>query len=164
MNKPKIRILPTFPERPTNPARCYVRNGVIEINAARMKELSPFQREYVLLHELGHYNKGTFNEVAADRYALDHLAFSRPYSLRDYLYAVDTISYGNTERVDHAKKDVLVLAAGNGSGKAKELLRSHGIAAADGGENDSKSRTWLVIGAIVAVVLGIWILNKRKHG
>lgn len=164
MNQPTIRILPTFPERPTNPARCYVRNGVIEINAARFRQLSPFARNYVLLHETGHYVNQSFDEVAADRYALKHLAFKQPYSLRNYLQAVDDISYGNARRVNSAKEDVLKLAAGRGSEKAKSLLRSHGIAAADGSASDGMAGCYWVIGAVVAVVLCVLILSKKNHG
>ncbi len=164
MSQPTIRILPTFPERPTNPARCYVRNGVIEINAARFSQLSPFERNYVLLHETGHYVNQSFNEVAADRYALKHLAFKQPYSLRNYLQAVNEISYGNAERVGNAKKDVLVLAAGRGSEKAKSLLRSHGIAAADGSAGGGASGWYWAVGVVVAVVLCVLILSKKNHG
>ncbi len=155
----KITVLPIFPERPTNPARTNVRTGEIEINAARMRELRQDTREYVLWHELGHYKLQTFDEVAADRYALSRMAGKKPYSLWNYFQSVNEVSYGNPERVNAARQDVLEIAAKNGSKEAKKLLDRY--AAADGSESLSKTKI-LVVGTIVIfmVIVAIKIIKK----
>ncbi len=150
---PSIKFLPTFPERPTNPARTNVRTGDIEINGARWAGLSPEEQEFTLLHEVGHYKLKTFDEVEADRYALQHLAGKKPYSLVNYLNAVSNISYNNPRRVSCAQYDTLRIAANKGSERAKKLLQSY--AAADGAEPVQESNRWLWT---LVLILGIGIL------
>lgn len=125
-----IKYFPIFPECPRNPARTDMLTGDIEINMSRWRELNETDRLFVLLHEQGHWNEQTFDEVKADRYALRHLALKRPYSLWNYLKAVDEVSYGNTQRVNAAQHDTLEIAASNGSKEAKEMLKTY--ASADG--------------------------------
>lgn len=151
-----IQILPVFPERPTNPARTNVRTGDIEINASRWKELSPETREFVLLHEVGHYKKQTFNEVEADRYALKHLSGKKPYSLWNYFNSVREVSYNNPERVSAARRDVLEIAADKGSKKAQLLLNR--TANADGSGRTNMVKVVVII-ALISIV--IWILMKK---
>lgn len=156
----KITYLPVFPERPTNPARTNVRTGKIEINAKRWNQLRPETREYVLLHEIGHYKEKTFDEVAADRYALRHLALKKPYSLWDYYQSVYEVSYGNPERMAAAQYDTLKIAAENGSKEAKQLL--YGYAAADGSEDQSN---WIYyVLAILVLAVTVYIIKFKKHG
>ena len=88
----------------------------------------------------------------ADRYALQQLALKKPYSLINYLNAVNKISYGNPERVYAAQLDTLRIAAANGSDKAKQLLSRH-IAAADG-NNENYSNRWLWTFVLIGI-LGI---------
>ena len=147
-----IQFLPTFPERPSNPARVNIYTGDIKINRARWNELSAEEREFVFYHETGHYKKQTLDEIVADRYALQQLALKKPYSLINYLNAVNKISYGNPERVYAAQLDTLRIAAANGSDKAKQLLSRH-IAAADG-NNENYSNRWLWTFVLIGI-LGI---------
>lgn len=152
----RIIHLPIFPESPTNPARVDVRSGVIEINDARWRTLSDTEKAFVLQHEIGHYKARTLDEVKADQYALRQLALKRPYSLRDYLNAVDEVSYGNDRRVSQAKYDVLRIAADNGSEKARELLSLY--AAADGSKVRNSSRwIWMVV---LLVLVGAMFMIK----
>lgn len=148
-----IRFLPTFPERPTNPARVNVRTGDIEINSARWAELSGAEREFVLQHEIGHYKRKTFDEISADEYALSKLALKKPYSLINYLNAVDKISYSNPERVSAAQFNTLQIAAANGSEEAKKLLSRYN-ASADG-DNRSSDWWWIVL-----LILGLLFIYK----
>ena len=157
----KITYLPVFPERPTNPARTNVRTGEIEINSKRWNQLRPETREYVLLHEIGHYKEKTFHEVAADRYALRHLALKKPYSLWDYYQSVYEVSYGNPERMAAAQYDTLKIAAENGSKEAKQLL--YGYAAADGSE-DQSNWIYYVLAILVLAVIVYYIIKFKKHG
>lgn len=156
----KITYLPVFPERPTNPARTNVRTGEIEINAKRWNQLRPETREYVLLHEIGHYKEKTFDEVTADRYALRHLALKKPYSLWDYYQSVYEVSYGNPERMAAAQHDTLKIAAENGSREAKQLL--YGYAAADGNEEQSNWMYYIL--AILVLAVTVYIIKFKKHG
>lgn len=148
-----IRFLPTFPERPTNPARVNVRTGDIEINSARWAELSGEEREFVLQHEIGHYKRKTFDEISADEYALSKLALKKPYSLINYLNAVDKISYSNPVRVSAAQFNTLKIAAANGSEEAKKLLSRYN-ASADG-DNRSSDWWWIVL-----LILGLLFIYK----
>lgn len=154
----RITYLPVFPERPTNPARTNVRTGEIEINTKRWNELRPETQEYVLLHEIGHYKQKTFDEVAADRYALQHLALKKPYSLWDYYKSVYEVSYGNPERMAAAQYDTLKIAADNGSREAEELIKRY-YAAADG-NSKHQDRTLFAIITILAIAVIIFIKFK----
>ena len=159
---PSIQYLPTFPDRPTNPARTNVRTGDIEINRARWNGLTPEQRMFVLQHEVGHYRLQTFDEVQADRYALKQLAGKKPYSLINYLNAVREVSYNNPTRVQAAQYDTLRIAAKKGSKKAQELLNRY--AAADGEEQTElqPSNRWIYTLVIVLTIGLIFIIAEIK--
>lgn len=131
MNRPTITYLPVFSENPGNPARCEVATGRIEINRQMWDVLTDQQREYVLEHEKGHYYRQTFDEVEADKYALQQLALKRPNSLWNYVLSVRSISRGDSRRVRAAEKGALEVAANNGSSQARQLLMQ-GYANADG--------------------------------
>ncbi len=152
----RIIHFPIFPESPTNPARVDVRSGVIEINDARWRTLSDAEKSFVLQHEVGHYKEHTLDEVKADQYALRQLALKKPYSLRDYLNAVDEVSYSNERRVNQAKYDVLRIAADNGSAQARELLSKY--AAADGSMPRSSNR-WLWMVALIVLVGALFLIK-----
>ena len=152
----QITYYPVFPERPTNPARTNIQTGEIEINTKRWNQLSPETREYVLLHEMGHFKEKTFDEVKADRYALRHLALKKPYSLWNYYQSVNEVSYGNPQRMAAARKDVLNIAADNGSRKAQQLLNRY--AAADGTILESKL-TYVVLAVVLAIVVITLVLK-----
>lgn len=156
---PSIQFFPTFPERPTNPARTNVRTGDIEINAARWAALTPEEREFVLQHEIGHYKGQTFDEVEADRYALRQMALKKPYSLINYLNAVNNISYGDPVRVRAAQFDTLEIAAAQGSEQAKQLLNRY--AAADGIESEFQPKNmWLLILALLLIISTCMLFGK----
>ncbi len=153
-----IRVLPVFPERPSNPARTDLVTGEIEINKARWEQLSPEEREFVLYHEVGHYQLQTFDEVAADRYALQRLAGKKPYSLINYLNAVNEISYSNPQRVSAAQHDTLKIAASRGSKEAQKLLDRY--AAADGTEPLQPSNRWIWTLVLLGVILTILLFAE----
>ena len=77
---PVIRYFPVFPENPTNPARTNILTGDVHINLRRWRQLPLHTRKYVLAHEQGHAKYHTLNELTADRYALEQLALTAPYS------------------------------------------------------------------------------------
>ena len=117
-----IRFLPNFPENPSNPARCHVPTGMIEINQSRWDFLSPEERDFVLQHEIGHFKQQTFNESIADEYALKQLALKKPYSLSNFIKSVKKVARNDRKRIKNAERNALKIAAENGSKMAKELL------------------------------------------
>ncbi len=124
MKPATIKYLPIFNDNPDNPARCEVATGVIEINKFIWQFLTPEQREFVLAHEQGHYERQTFDEVQADRYALERLKLRKKNSLRHYVKSVRTISHDDPLRCINAERNALQVAADKGSKEAKQLLQS----------------------------------------
>ena len=145
MSANKIHILPVFSERPSNPARTDMQTGEIEINARRFYSMPQDTQSFVLLHEQGHWNLHTFDELAADRYALERLALKKPYSLINYVKAVEDVSYGDRERVSAAQRDTLHIAARNGSKQAEQLLKRYASADGEAELTDSNRWIWMVV-------------------
>lgn len=155
---PTTTYLPVFPERPTNPARTDIFTGDIEINLKRFNALPKYTQEYVLNHEEGHYKNHTFDEVTADRYALQKMALKKPYSLSHYFESVKEVSYNNPQRVQAAQYDVLKIAAKQGSTKAQKLLNEHYYAAADG---QGPIPLTLILAITVTLLTIITIISKK---
>jgi len=156
---PKVNYYPVFPERPTNPARTDIYTGELDINVQRMRELPEHTQEYVLNHEEGHYKNHTFDEITADRYALQKMALKKPYSLSHYLESVKEVSYHNPERVQAAQHNVLQIAASQGSAKAQELLDKYYYAAADG--KPTTPTTWVLV--TLVIVLTILTITTKNY-
>lgn len=147
----QIVYLPSFPENPTNPARCHLPTGRIEINLSRWQFLTPEEKEFILFHEIGHFKKQTFSEEQADAFALKQLAFKKPYSLKNFVKSVSTVSKSD-DRQRAAEKAALQLAAADGSQKAQELLKNRRYANATGEiiiKREVKMINWII--AIVTV-------------
>ena len=149
-----IRFLPNFPENPSNPARCHVPTGMIEINQSRWDFLSPEERDFVLQHEIGHFKQQTFNESIADEYALKQLALKKPYSLSNFIKSVKKVARNDRKRIKNAERNALKIAAENGSKMAKELLLHPFYANANG----TNKTPWIIILAIL--IAAIIILKK----
>lgn len=132
MQPHSVTYLPVFPENPGNPARCEVATGNIEVNSEAFRILPDYQREFVMEHEKGHYYRQTYDEVAADAYALQQLALKKKNSLWNYVKSVRNISHGDPRRVRAAEMAALRVAAKNGSADAQRLLLNY-YANADGG-------------------------------
>lgn len=117
-----ITYLPIFPDNPDNPARCEVKTGRIEINRLIWDLLPDYQKEYVIAHEKGHYYRQTYDEVAADAYALEQLKLRKKNSLWHFVKSVRAISHADPVRCRAAEKAALEVAASKGSKDAKRLL------------------------------------------
>jgi hypothetical protein len=76
--------------RETSPALADLQERVITVNTPVFNRYDDFTKKYILLHEKGHIKLNTFNEIAADGYAFDHLAGTVPYSLRNSVKALQT--------------------------------------------------------------------------
>lgn len=158
----KIKVLHTFEECPSNPARCHVPSGTIEINNTIWQLLTPEDREFVLQHEIGHFQQQTYDELKADDYALNKLALRKPNSLWNFYKSVRNISKNNPARIRNARYKVLSIAADNGSQEARELLK-HEYAHADGNNSTTPNgKKYIVIG-LLAIVLAALIIYKLKH-
>ncbi len=154
----KLSVKPYFTDSATNPARSYLGHGLIEINKSVFDRLTPYQRKYVLLHELGHLSNNSKDEVAADRYALDRMALKEPYSLINYVDAVDRIALSK-KRKKQARIDVLQIAAENGSREAQELL---GMVNAEGSQESATTiPTWIWAALTVLIILIIVYYAKK---
>ena len=118
-----IKYYSVFKENPRNPARVDLDTGVIEVNLLAFYLLTDFEKKFVLLHELGHYNLQTLSEIDADYYALERLAFTERNSLKQFIDAVKKISKNDPVRIEAAKVNALKFAAKAGSEEAEQLLK-----------------------------------------
>ncbi|MBO7201858.1 MAG: hypothetical protein J6V54_10765 [Bacteroidales bacterium] len=82
------------------PAAVLMDDGTIQINADVWHRYTPYQQQFILAHEQGHYELQTQSEELADLYALRTLHGTSPQSLKQ---SIDTlVKMGNvipTERV-----------------------------------------------------------------
>lgn len=69
--------------------------GILYINPEVMESITPFQRKFVVLHELGHYRLDTSDEVKADAYAFDRLAGTEWRSLKQCLESLSEVLDGD---------------------------------------------------------------------
>lgn len=125
-----IRYVPTFPENPSNPARCNRRTGVITINSRVWAKLSPLARRYWLAHELGHIALNTGSETAADNYAFARVAGTEQQSLKQIRKTMSNILTNNLQgraRMEANAINSLQFAAKRGSHMAAALLQRNGV-------------------------------------
>ena len=158
----EIRYLPRFEESTTNPARCHIPTGRIEINQSRWDLLTPEEKDFVLQHEIGHYKQQTLDECRADNYALRQLALKKTYSLLNFVHSVRNISKNDPDRVQNATMGTLKVAADNGSTYAAALLKAS-YANAEGPDNTQRINRMIKItaGIVLAITLiVIWIIRK----
>lgn len=64
---------------------------IIYVNPDYYNKLSDFEKRFVLLHEQGHNELNTDNEILADGYAFDHLAGTEFRSLNQMLETLEHI-------------------------------------------------------------------------
>lgn len=116
---------------------------VYEINRDVWATMSPFERRFILQHEIGHYRLQTDSETAADRYALRHTAGTERESLRKSLITLYNMGciplsrvealYEECKKIDkeHQKQLQRKKFIGDKSMKKQILFRNY----ADGQEN-----------------------------
>lgn len=152
----KLVYKPYFKDSPTNPARCFYKEGIIEINRSAFDLLTPYQKKFVLQHEIGHYVNQNRNEIEADRYALSQLALKEPNSLYNYAKSVERIAKQPT-RIQQAKIDAVKKAAEDGSEYARSLLAN-----AEGSEcKPSKNNLLILIIVITLIIVLLWKILKK---
>lgn len=175
MNAPTITYLPIFNDNPDNPARCEVKTGRIQVNRLIYDLLPDYQKEFVLEHEKGHYYGQSYNEVVADRYALDQLKLRKPNSLWNYVQSVRAISHEDPVRCYAAERGALQVAADHGSDYARQLLQQYThsgkYACADGQATTCidlpfdlrLNPVYLILAATLAVTLCIIFTTHKIH-
>ena len=148
-----IVFVPAFKDSPSNPARCLIPTGRIEVNASVWPFLTEDQRNYVLNHERGHRDLKTYNELAADDYALQKMALKKPYSLINHINSVKMISKGDKKRVYNAQKQPEFLA----------IIPERGQLPYYANANGEKPINWVVLAmAVIVIIILIYLIWKRK--
>lgn len=157
-----IVFIPNFKDRPSNPARCLIPQERIEINSAVWPFLTDEDKEFVLQHEIGHCTNKSYDEIEADKYALKKMALKKPYSLRNFVKSVKTISHNDKKRVYNAQREALIISAADGSKEAADLLKDpyFSYAHADGNKEISENSNKITLIVIVIIILIVVIICK----
>lgn len=159
MESPVIIHVRKFLDNPGNPAKCYIKKGQIVVNDEAFQFYPEYAKQFILEHEKGHYYQQTFDEVAADEYALRQLALKAPNSLFNAVQSVRMIARSDPRRENELRNKALVIAAENGSLKAREML---GLSANAVGEPSPKSNPiQMVIVILVVITIALLILNWK---
>ncbi len=110
------------------PAAVSREDSIIYINPPLYNKLTPFQRKFVLLHELGHYTLNSKNEIDADTFAFKRLAGTQYRSLKQCIAAIaDTLEDGNQtkeERYNNIVYQALLWDYQHGNKAVKEDLKT----------------------------------------
>ncbi len=102
MKPVEIIHVPHLDGNPT-PARCNRRTGEIWINDSVWPTIKPEHRMFILLHEYGHIQLNTSDELAVDAYASD-LYIKLGYSLTESVKALSQVLTGKSnQHVDRVK-------------------------------------------------------------
>lgn len=99
------------------PAAVYMETGDIEVNTSVWHTYTPFQQQFILLHEEGHYVLNTDDETQADRYALRRLYATQPRSLKQSLGTLARLRIPDS-RMEALYRECLLLDAEGGNAKA----------------------------------------------
>lgn len=146
---------PVFRDNPSNPARVDMGTGVVEVNDQAMMMLPDYAQRFVMAHERGHWALRSFDEQAADDYALSRSALREPESLWKHVKSVRMVAREDPGRERHAAHSALRIAAREGSEEAKRLLPLYANA-------DGSGRRWLWIAGTAAAVVAIVIIAKKR--
>ena len=101
----------------------------------------------------------TTSHGAAMIISLKKMALKKPYSLINHINSVKMISKGDKKRVYNAQKQVLRIAAADGSLEAKQMLQLPYYANANG----ERPINWVVLAmAVIVIIILIYLIWKRK--
>lgn len=100
------------------PACVDMETGVISINRDVWGRFDQFEKNFILFHEIGHYDLDTDSEYEADEYALRHVYKSAPRSLKRALQTLYKIRVVDGSRLDHLYRVALTLDAADGNSAA----------------------------------------------
>lgn len=107
------------------PAAVLMDDGTIEINRDVWNLYTPFEQQFILAHEAGHYLLQTSSEEAADLYALQQMHRTQRRSLKQSIGTL--VKMGNTipaSRVEALYREALKMDAQiNGNQRATQELQ-----------------------------------------
>lgn len=110
------------------PAAVSHQSGILYINDELFDRLTPFQKEFVKQHEIGHYRKQTHDEFEADRYAFNKLAGKYKRSLKQSIGTLEAILDGDdaehAKRIEHMYELALKWDAAHGNLAAAQELEN----------------------------------------
>lgn len=152
MKSPIIVHVRRFLDNPSNPAKCYVKKGLIVINDQAFQFYPDYAKRFIVEHEKGHYYLQTFDEKKADEYALKQLALKEKNSLFNALKSVRLIARSDPEREKQLATKALIIAAENGSMKARELLGADANATGESSVEQKKNALYLVMVVVIVVI------------
>lgn len=97
------------------PACVDMQTGVVSINQSVWHGYDNFEKAFVIMHEMGHYNLQTDSEYKADAYALRHVYKTAPRSLKRSLQTLCKIGVIDHSRLDRIYEEALKLDAADGN-------------------------------------------------
>lgn len=100
----RIYRVPHLDGNPT-PARCNRRTGEIWINESVWRDIEPQHRLFILLHELGHIELNTSNEIAVDNFAYNHY-IQMGYPLTESVKALSRVLTGKPGHTKRLQKQI----------------------------------------------------------
>lgn len=106
------------------PASVDMDSGLISINRSVWDRYDRFEKNFILWHEIGHYELDTDSEYEADEYALQHVYKTAPRSLKRALQTLYKIRVVDGSRLDHLYRVALTLDAADGNGNASLELQN----------------------------------------
>ena len=101
-----------------------MRTGVVSINADVWDIYDDFEKNFIIAHEMGHYNLDTDDETAADKYALSYVFGTAPRSLKRSIQALYRIGVLDSDRVLKLYQYALQMDANAGNQQAAIELQS----------------------------------------
>lgn len=99
----------------TCPAAVDMRTGVISINKSVWDRYDNFEKAFVIMHEVGHYELDTDSEYEADAYALKRVYRTAPRSLKRSLQTLQKIRVIDPKRLNNLYREALQLDAADGN-------------------------------------------------
>lgn len=110
------------------PAQVYMDSGIIEINGDIWDKYTDFQKEFIIQHEVGHFELQTDSETKADNYALKQVYGKAPQSLKKSIQALHKIGVIDNERFRNLYIETLKIDAfKNNNKRALIELKNLGI-------------------------------------
>lgn len=154
----------------STPARINRRTGQLYISREKWANMTPDMRLFVLLHEAGHIDQQTRDEIAADRYAFQAYAQSGKPLSKSITALTRLLHFNNPEHYDRVNAQLRRAFAFdyfiNGNEKAHPGNIPQLVAAYDGEPAAPASSKKTVIlaaaGALVILAVAIYILYRRR--
>lgn len=157
----------------STPARINRKTGELYISREKWDDLDPNTRLFILLHEAGHIDQQTRNEIAADNYAFQAYAQAGKPLSKAITALTRLLHFQNPQHYDRVNSQVRRAFAYdyyvNGNPKAHpdnvpELLPELNYSGDATQTAQSWGKTYLILAGIALVILAavIYQLNRKK--